>query len=325
MKTTPPLRSIATLATLATATLLAGCSNYYPQPSEDAVYYFLASARLGGKMRVCWPAGQQYAVGITEADAKLQTELGRIRYLWSYGAEWPRDDPRWHDAKAVEEHAEELAKLADEGADARQEALEAVGKAIDKLPKDLPFADDAAREAFKQRLWGALGESREGIAGLEGFLDMRLRLFEKVHESATLLDPAAAGLRFTDAAVQREVDALYDALAARVVTARELFFDYASARMPQIRLLIAKIDKRKQREQYNLLDNERSYIRSAIEGDQRELRELIKAEEKELAKCEEAEKPKSTEIAFHKHRIETLKAELAHVTERGAAIMKPQS
>ena len=317
------LRSSAGLAVLAVTALLAGCDSAYPEPSEDAVYYFVANARLGGKMRVCWPAGQAYAVGITKAHAELQKELGKIRELMSYEAEWPKDDPRWHDAQAVEEHAEELARLAGEGADARRKGLKALGEALDKLPEGLTFNNEQAKEAFKQRLWEALAVDSDDISYLEEFLDTRLRLFEKVREHGESLDASAADLRFTDASHQAEVGALHDAFTERVAAERECFFDYASQRMAEIRPIIEKIDKQKERDEYTLLDNERSYFRDTIERIQRGLRELTKAEEEKLAECEKARTPKPTEIAFHKHRIERLKAELAHVAERGNAITKP--
>jgi hypothetical protein len=317
------LRSSAGLVMLAATALLAGCDSAYPEPSEDAVYYFVANARLGGKMRVCWPAGQAYAVGITKASAELQKELSKIRELMSYAAEWPKDDPRWHDAQAVETHVEELVQLAGEGADARRDALKALGEAIDKLPEGLTFSDEEAKEAFKQRLWEALAVSIDDITYLEEFLNMRLRLFEKVREYGETLDTSAADLRFTDVSHQGEVDVLYDAFAERVAGERERFFDYASEQMAEIRPIIGKIDKQKERDEYNLLDNRRSYFRNTIEGIQRGLRELIKTEQAKLTECEKAKPPKPTEIAFHKHRIETLKAELAHVTKRGKVITKP--
>ena len=309
---------------LVAATLLAGCGSVYPQPSEDAVYYFLANARLGGKMRVCWPAGQKYAVGITKAYAGLESELNKIRELMSYGSEWPKDDPRWRDAKAVDEQIAHLEELtSDKSAEARRQALAAIGEAIDKLPDGLSFANDEARDAFKQRLWSALGIGEANIEHLESLAKMRLLVFQAVARSAKLFDTQTEGLRFADAAVQKQVDASYDAFAARVTAERERFFDYAAERMDEIRPLIAKIDKQKQREEYNLLDNERSYFRHTIEGDQRELRELIKAQEKELAKCKKATTPASAEITFHEHRIESLKADLAHVDQRAKQIMKP--
>ncbi len=316
-------RLSAALVMLVMMALLAGCDSVYPEPSADAVYYFVANARLGGKMRACWPAGQAYAVGITQADAELQRELGRIRQLTSYEAEWPKDDPRWHDVKAVEAHAEELAKLAGEGADARRKALKALGEAVDKLPQGLTFSDEEAKAAFKQRLWEALAVDSDDIIYFEGLLNMRLRLFEKVREYGETLDASAADLRFTDVSHQDEVDALYDAFTARVAAERERFLDYASERMAEIRPIIKKIDKQKERDEYNLLDSERSYFRNTVERTQRGLRELIKTQEEKLTKCEKAKPPKPTEIAFHKHRIETLNAELAHVVERGQVIREP--
>lgn len=303
--------------------LLPGCENAYPEPSQDAVYYFVANARLGGKMRVCWPEGQAYAVGITKASAELQKELNKIRELMSYAAQWPKDDPRWRDAQAVEEHAEELARLASEGADARQKTLKALGEAVDQLPEGLTFDDEPAQAAFKQRLWEALAVDSDDIAYLEGFLNMRLRLFEKVREYGESLDASASDLRFADVSHQGEVDTLYDAFATHVAAERERFFDYASERMAEIRPAIREIDKQEERDEYTLLDNKRSHFVNTIEGIQRGLRELIKAQEEKLAQCEKAKTPKQTEITFHKNRIERLKTELAHVAQRGKAITKP--
>ena len=320
------LKKLAGGVVVLTVTLLAvGCESSYPESSEDAVYYFLANYRLHGKMRVCWPAGQEYAVGITKADAALQTELDKLRALTGCEAWWAKDDPRWHDTEAVAEHVKELAELAVAGALIRKEAFQAIEKALAKTPEG--FISDPAKEVFIERLWKALEYEGEPlidyVARLENTLTLRKQLFDKVQACAESFDQDADELRFMDAACQSEVDKLYVQFERRVLEERERFFELATRRMAELTPIANSIDKQKRREEYNLLDSERMYYRSRIRAAKRSLRELIKAEENKLDEFKEAAKPDQSKIDLHTRRIETLQTELEQVEQRGEPIVNP--
>jgi hypothetical protein len=306
---------------------LTGCEGVYPKPSEDAVYNFLANARLHGKMRVCWKEGQEYAVAVTKADAALQGELDPLRALLTYDASWDRDDPRWADAAGVKEHAEELAKLANEGAKARAKYLADLRAALDKLPAGLSWANDAAKDAFKQRLWTALdldGEPLEhAVRRLEDLLAARLRLFEKAVACAgSRTDAAEDALTYGDADCQREMNELFAAYRTQVEAERERFFTQAKARLAEIAPVLKTIDKQKEREKYNLLDNEKTDFRTRLEAMQKALRELIKADSektKELKKTEPKDSPKLKRL---EEEIFIREAQLAELVKRSDSILK---
>ena len=307
---------------------LTGCEGTYPQPSEDAVYYFLANARLRGRMRVCWPEGQAYVVTVTKADAALQSELTALRGLLTFEAWWDRDDPRWEDTEKVKEHAEELTKLANEGAMKRAECLEKLHAALDKLPAGLSWADDAARAAFKERLWTALGcegaPLENVVRRLEELLAARLRLFEKAAACAESRSKSARGMVYDDEACQKAMDELFAAYKGQATAEHERFFEWAARRMAENAPILKTIDKQKERECYNLLDNERTYIRNRLEAMQKELREMIKADGVELGRLEKADEPDSTKIEYFRNRIARLEAVMTSEFERFKRIMEPK-
>ena len=314
------------LAVLACLGLI-GCGGASPQPSEDAVYYFLANGRLHGKMRVCWKAGQDYAVAVMQADNALQDELNQIRALLTYDASWDRDDERWTDATAVKEHAEELAKLVGEGAKNREKCLADLRVALDKLPEGLTWADAAAKDAFKQRLWTALdldGEPLDAaIRRLEDVLAARARLYEKVAAcAASRSKQAEDALTFGDANCQREVNELFAAYQTQIEAEREHFFAWAQARVGEIAPEIKTIDKQKERERYNLLDNEKTYIRKSLEAMQKELREMIKAAGAQVEQLKKDASPDSVELKRLEEEISIRGAQLAELLKRSDAILK---
>lgn len=315
------------LAGVAATAALSGCDSVYPRPSEDAVYYFVANERADGKMRICWPEGQKYALAIAGADAKLQAELEPLRDLVSYKSEWDADDPRWIDAKAVDEHVDELKKLAGEGAEKRSKALEELRKALDADPPEgLSFADDQAREAFRKRLWDALdfeGEPLDKhIARYEGFLEQRLRLFSKVKDGAKSLVKDADALKFDDEALQSEVDAMLAEWNATVSAERERFFKLAETRLAEIASVIKTLDKQKQRDKYNLLDNQRTYYRKRLKAMARGLRELITVEQDKIAECNHAAKIDKQAVELHERRLERSKDQLVWLETRFKSVLK---
>lgn len=315
----------AALAALACFGLI-GCEGAAPAPSEDAVFYFLANARLRGNMRVCWKEGQEYAVAVTKADAALQAQLNPLRTLLTEGAWWAREDPRWADAAKVKEHADELAKLAEEGAKKRAECLESLRTALAELPAGLTWADEAARAAFKDRLWKALDVEgaplEEAVRRLEDLLAARLALFEKAAACAELSTAQAEESSARESEdCPRAAAELYDAYAALVAAEDERFFSWSAQRLAESAPVLQTIDKQKERERYNLLDNERSYVRARLEAMQKELRELIQADHDEYKRQERSAKRDAEKMDLLEQRAAAREAKLAALLDRSRRIM----
>jgi len=266
------------------ATLAVGCE-FYPSPSEDAVYYFLAGARVDGKVRRCWPAGQAYVERVLKADARLRQELARLFDL-EVDALWAEDDPRWREADVLDEHIAELTQQVEAGAAKRQKILDELSEAIDELPADLPLATPEARDPFKARVWQALATDGEDLRQHVSWLDetaaARLRLFKRVQECAEHFADDEIGLRFGDENCQQDVDQLYDDLRKRLQDRREAFLVFAEQRLGEVRGSLKSVDKRDERNEYQYLIDHRGYLRGKLETISKELDERIQAAEKKL-------------------------------------------
>jgi hypothetical protein len=154
-------------------------------------------------------------------------------------------------------------------------------------------------------------------------LAARLRLFEKAAACAEFRNKTAEDLTYDDEACQREMNDLLATCRKQVQTERERFFELAKSRVAEIAPVLKTIDKQKEREKYNLLDNEKTYYRTRLESMQKELRELIKAageEVKKLKKTEPADSPKLKRLA---DEIAAREARLAELSDRSKAILNP--
>lgn len=314
------------LAGIAAVATLVGCDSSYPQPSEDAVYYFVANTRANGKTRVCWPEGQKYALAIAAADVTLRSKLDELHHLVGYEADWAPDDPRWRDEAAIAVEIEALQKLAGEGAEERKGALGDLRAAVDAdLPKGLNFADQAARDAFRNRLWDELNLEdetlEEHIARYEKVLDTRLRLLSKSREILAAAARADDKEKSELEALHAETHAVFEQWYEIVRTERERYFEQAAACMREISPVIAKLDKQKQREDYNLLDNQRECVKRELERMKRGLHELIRAEQAKIKKCKRADKIAPTVIEFHERQLKRFENELNGLEERTQAIL----
>lgn len=320
-------RTILFAATLAAGTLIAGCSDIYPEPSQDAVYYYLAGARLHGKVRVCWPEGQEYVTRITKADAELAKLLAPLRALLDPGVLWPPDDPRWQDQDAVKNRATELADLlSDEARQQRQEALDALEQEIDDLPPSLKLTGKAEEEAFKKRLHAALmvdGQPlRDHVAALESVAEAFRDLYAKAATCAETIDPDIAEFGYADETCRREVMRLYKAARDAVSAQYQRFLRHAATRMNTIRETIDTLDKKKQRERYTLLDNERTYYKRTFERRARKIQSLIRHAERELSDAHrKKDAAAKRRIAFLKRQIERYQALVAATQQQKRAIV----
>ncbi len=327
----PITKACVLAAALAGCVLSAGCGSSYPRPSEDAVYYFLAGARLHGNVRVCWPEGQKYVTRITRADAKLAEQLAPLRDLLEPGALWPPDDPRWQDKKAVKDRAAALAKLLnDKAIGKRRKALEAIEKEIEDVPPSLGLSDEAAREAFRKRLLAALAvDGRplgDHVAALESVARAFRDLYAKATECVENVEPELPAFGYADRACRQEVARLYKLAREAVAAEHERFFRRAAERMAAIRETIGSLDKKKQRDQYTLLDNERTYYKRAFERRIRKIQSLIRRAEDALEGArEQTDAESKRRAAFLAKQIERYQALVAEIQKRAKLILGEQN
>ena len=85
--------------------------------------------------------------------------------------------------------------------------------------------------------------------------------------------------------------------------------------MDEIRPEIAEVDKQKDRERYNLLDNQKTFILGLVDNMRRGLRALMKSDREELDKLKEAPNPDKQEIELREARQEQMAAELSSLDE----------
>lgn len=314
------------------AVALCGGCEQYPPPSADALYYYLANARVRGNLRVCWPGGQEYVARVMKLDTRLQTEVKPLEALLGIDALWPSDDPRWRDVKALAEAAAELSRELDAGAEQRAATLKELEKALAEFPDDLPLEGPEARTALLERVSDALcvdGEPlRERIAGLEGVAAARLRLVQEVRQCAAHFDTAASGLAFTEAECQQLVQARYAALEEAMGARHAVFWRYAGERVPEVVAALAGIDKKAQRAEYEHLLNVSAYLRNRLEATPKAYDPLIKAAEKKL-QAHEKGNPKLTdeEAARLTRRLDDLKQRREAVEKQAdtlLAVLKPR-
>ena len=282
----PLLGFLCLAALLATCTV--GCSP--PPPSEEALLYYLENASYGGKVRRAWPAGQQYLDNIMKPCVVFWDKEEGLRELASVESLWPKSDPRWQDKAAIDEHVEELEKLlktieggdqpataesAEEPTEAERlqrltpaELIEEIGAAINDLPADLEFPGDASRRDFIHRAWIALlrghDAAGERVAALEAQVRTRLALYRSAASEADDFDSERGGLARRDDAREAELVAQYDAFCQTLADKRDAFVEYADERLVMLAHYIRDVDKREDRFDYELYDNESNYLRDRL-------------------------------------------------------------
>jgi hypothetical protein len=337
---------IATLmmSVLSAAALWTGCGQVYPEPSEQAVLDFLRNARLNGRLRVCWPAGQAYVESVMRADAALRNGLTAAAPIQTVDALWPPEDPRWRDKfkpEAVESPARgshdaeggpPTATAATEPSrreSASAQALDALASVIEQIPVGLTLDTPESKAAFVRNIWDALAVDgvplRDHVVQIEALGDLQSRLNERISTCCDRFDRAAAGLAFANEGCQSEVSALYDELAAVLHAREEAFLEHAAAQMAGVHARLATVDKQKQRDEYLLLDNTREYFgRILREGWLKRLDDRIRAARRQLAEHESGRQPlAAAEAAFVKSELERLAERYATLSKRVQAILSP--
>ena len=309
---TLPLGSLCLAALLAGSTV--GCTP--PPPSEQALLSYMENASYGGQVRRAWPAGQAYLDGVMKCYVVFRDKRESLRQMARAESLWLKSDPRWQDKAVVDEHVEELEKLLKtvsegdqpttaEAGETAEEPTEAerlksltpaqliakINEAIRDLPADLEFPGDASRKDFIHRAWIALLGGRDNasdeIATLEELAKTRLALYRSAADNADGFDPERGGLALSDEARQAELAAQYDAFSQTLSDSRDAFMKDAEERLVMLAHYIRDIDKREERFDYELYDNERKQLRDKLNSMLKACRVQADSAEKELTRLEE--------------------------------------
>ena len=306
---TLPLGPLCLATLLATGTV--GCTP--PPASEQALLSYMENASYGGQVRRAWPAGQAYLDGVMKCYVVFRDKRESLRQMARAESLWLKSDPRWQDKAAVDEHIKELEKLLktiSEGdqpttAEAAEEPTEAerlksltpaqliakIDEAIRDLPADLEFPGEASRKDFIHRAWIALLGGRDNagdeIATLEDLIKTRLALYRSAADNADGFDPERGGLALSDEARQAELAAQYDAFRQTLSDSQDAFMKDAEERLVMLAHYIRDIDKREERFDYELYDNERKHLRDKLNSMLKACRVQADSAEKELTRLEE--------------------------------------
>lgn len=274
--------------------VLVGCDK--PQPSVDALMMYFKEAALGthGRVRMLWPAGQQYANTVLKHYVALKDSLAEI----DDAIEDRLDpaDPRWQDEELVakrQKAVEDLVKKRDE----RAEQLKALLTSIDELPSGLPLNE----EGLIERLRDALGVGPDMLVTPEAELDLLASYY-----TAMPADPAQG----------RE---LAGQLRASVEKQREMFLSYAAERLPKIVDQAAKLDARKDRHESEYLSDEKKALTAQLEAIPKQLKlklDALEAERKRLESDKVKVANKEQRIAFLNERRDALQQERAAMQGR---------
>jgi hypothetical protein len=280
-----------------------GCS-LAPPPSEEGVLWYLRNARVEGRVRRIWPAGQAYVDRILSLDAELTRARARLAVWTADTSLWGKDDPRWADPEAIDAHLEELEEVLDGEAHARRQQLRKLSEAIGEVPDSLPLGDAAAREAFEARVWAALAVDgvplEDAVAELEALVARRRVLYEA----------ARAGLD----------EAQHAALLRSMIERRDRFIAYAAERLAEIASREQQIDKRDTRDEFDGLFDERKYLRDALLDIPKHY--YARAEEARAALLRAEQAGATSDVAVLAARVRKLEQQQQATRERVDAILR---
>lgn len=300
-----------------------GC-NFEPDPSADAILYYLRSARVHGKVRRCWPAGQQYVDAVLKADAALMREYGQLAEWLSPESLWHTDDPQWRSRDALRERADVLREVIEGHRPLREQYLRDLSEAVGNVPPDLGF-DSAARQQFVDAVWDALKilgrDWHESLADAEAAARMHLDLIEAVMACAGSFDPQGQGLAFTDSACQKRVADLYSRLRTTLDAFRGNLLDYAEAVLAETDRALENLDKRRQRNLYDFLTDRRRYLRDLVRQQPKAIFSLMQKKQEELkALRKRLKEGAASDRAVLEARAAFLERYVAWLGERRAAL-----
>jgi hypothetical protein len=313
------------------AALVAGCQRAYPEASADAVLRFLRNARLNGRLRVCWPAGQAYVEKVMRADAALRDALAAVAPIQTFDALWSREDPQWRakfEQKPAETPADETQGMTTGPAGTGvSQALDALAAAIEQVPAGIALDTPNQKDAFVQKVWEALAVEgvplRGHVAQIEALGDLHKRLEDRIASCCQSFAADASGLTFSDEACQHDVDALYGELAAALRVREEAFLKYAAEQMAQVHARIGKVNKQKQRDEYLELDNIREYFDGVLrDGWLKRLDDRIRAADRKLAAHQAGTKLLApAEAKFLPDELARMKERYATLSQRVHALL----
>lgn len=315
------------LIAIGTAILGGGCG-IRPEPSEEAVFYYLRAAQVNGQVRRAWPAGQEYIDRILHLDAQLREEIADLERYRVPEELWLREDPRWRDEEAVAERSEELRRLLEGHRPTRDAVLRELEAAVRKVPP--PLAESVDPDAFAERVWAALAPQghalgkpvRPVLTELEECASDHLELCRSILDCAEFLDPHSTGLAMADEQCRERVETQYAALHTALYAGREDFVLHAERELRRIRADLEAPDARADKHKHQYLRDLRKYLRDELTALPKDLYEATRSAHRELAEAGAATNSElAAKAAFLELKLEQLEGERARVRARVDGIL----
>lgn len=243
-------------------------------------------------------AGVEAKLEELEARTSTQPDETVATPRWTAKEREKRTEALEKKRKELQERQEKDAKAADEKKDlsllTRAALLESMSNAINALPEDLEHSSEAVRQDFVNRVWNSLklpdGLPRSYIPDLEARVAQRLALYrDALEQLGPATQPAAGG----GAGLPEELADAHAALQQQFQDKRQRLIDRAAGRLPRLDAMLNSMDKREERDDYELMSSERAALRRRLERFPAQLRERSRAIEKDIAALQEKKSPTS--------------------------------
>ncbi len=199
-----------TLVAMAALSVLTGCGERPPDTDELVLY--IRNARVGGKVRRQWSAGQAYLDKVLQADSRARAALAPFIKLAAPASLPKLDAANWRSISDVEKRLTAVDDLfSDKSARERQKLLDELAAAVTELPgaPTRLFPTRAAGMAFADSVWDALrwedADIREAEDELRPFAERHRLWLATLRQQAAVLKEkgsAASAADLHDAAQQ---------------------------------------------------------------------------------------------------------------------------
>jgi hypothetical protein len=216
----------------------------------------------------------------------LQKELAKLIQLERVDSLWHADDASWQDKAKRTKKTDELAILARGHTAACEVLLQALDRAIEDAPPDLPATNSGEGLAASVRdalALDGLGMGRspwEILPTLQELVDARLNLMRTVQSHADQLDSKKAGLRFTDAEIEESIRREHAKIRDQLRLRRESLVEYAENTLLESASRMHEIDRRGNPLEFQYLTDRVKYLRGELEDVPKRIRKRIQAVEK---------------------------------------------